>query len=707
MSDLERDYNGYNNGVTSILKASQNRAEIKNHLIGVVANMIDVPQKYRTAIETALGSNVQNIIVEKEEDAEMLINFLKTNKYGQATFLPLTSAKSRKLRPEEIKNYNMEGCLGIASDIITYDAKIDSAVKTLLGRVVICDNIHNARILAKQNNYSFRTVTLDGDQTFTNGSLSGGSQKSNVSHILNRQKDIEELDTKLKEIKTSDAKSRQERLELLKKQSDYNEKLETIIKEMNSLDVEMAKNKEIIQSLSGQGIDQEKQIESYLNQISACNKKISECSTEIDYLNIEEQQLTTNMDSATENIELTQKQLNELQIKKDEYQEEISNIKVEISTNNTQIASYEDNILRLSNSISQTIANIESLKETLDLKSEEKHIIEGQIAVLQNTKQYIEIDEELEKVENKLIYFDGLKKSLFEANKQLEEDRSFLLSSISSLTEKKNNEDINLTKVDMDLESMEKRVWEEYELTYGNCLEYKLEDYDLNKGIVEAQGTRRDIERLGNVNLNALQELAEQQEKYDRLKEQIADLERAELETNQIIDKLSKQMKTKFEEQFAKIDEYFSKTFTELFGGGKAKLILLESETEDPLEQGVDIQVELPGKPRTSISLLSGGEQTFTAIAILFAILKLRSMPFVFLDEVEAALDEMNIVRFAKYLKRFSNSTQFIVVTHRKPTMERADRLCGVTLQNTVSIIVNIALSDALKIADEKEKDKK
>lgn len=703
LSDLERDFNGYNNGVTSILKAGKVNPEIKKHLIGVMANMITVPQQYRTAIETALGSNVQNIIVEKEEDAESLINFLKVNRFGQATFLPLSSAKPRCLNSRDINSYDMQGCLGIASDLITYDSKIESVVKTLLGRIVVCKDIYSARLLAKANNYTFRTVTLDGDQTFTNGALSGGSQKSNVSHVLNREKDIEDLKKLLEELKQLDETKQKERISFIKDNEEKNQQLRKITNEIQNIEIMIAKIEESLETNSKAERELENQLNNLTEQVSYANKRLVELTGLISLARIQEESLSSNRNMATESMEITQKQLEELKKEKDKYQEKITNIKLQITEINTKILADEDNVLRLNNEIAMSKSNIESIKATKETRLMDKTEVETQIAHLQNTKQYIEIEAELEKVDKKLVYYDEYKKKLQEETKKLEDDRMYLSSSISALTEKKNQEEINIAKVDMDLENMEKRVWEGYELTYGTCQEFKVEDYDVNKGITEAQNCRRDIDRLGNVNLNAIEELQEQEKRYNELNEQVTDLLKAEQETTQIIDKLSKQMKNKFDEEFNKINENFGIVFSELFGGGKAQLVLTESETDDPLEQGVDIIAEPPGKKFANINLFSGGERALTAIAILFAILRLRSMPFVVLDEVEAALDEMNVVRFAQYLNRFSNTTQFIVVTHRKPTMEKADRLCGVTTQNTVSIIVNIELSDAIKIAEKDE----
>lgn len=707
LCDLEKDFNGYNNGVTSILKACKVNPKIKEHMIGVVANMIDVPQKYRTAIETALGNSVQNIIVENEKDAELLINFLKNNKYGQATFLPLSSVKPRHLNTKEINSFSMQGCYGVASDLITYDPKVEKAVKTLLGGIVVCEDIHTAISLAKLNNYNFRIVTLDGNQTSTTGAISGGSQRSNVSHILNREKDIEELKKQITELKQNDTKQQQERNILNQSVEDCIKKVSKLDEEIQAFNIEIAKHEESLETNLVMGKEQKEQVEILTNQVSSINKRLIELNSKINIAKMEEQSLSSNRNIATESMELTQKQSEELKLEKDKYQEKISNFKVQITEINTKISADEDNILRLNNLVAMERSNIESLRTAKEEKLANKETVENQIAHLQNTRQYIEIEKELEKVENKLASLDDYKKQLQADSKQLEEDRMYLSSHISGLKEKKNQEDINIAKVDMDLENMEKRVWEGYELTYGTCQEFKIEDYDVEKGVNEAQKCRRDIDRLGNVNLNAIEELKEQEIRFNEMSEKVNDLVRAEQETTQIIEQLSKEMQSRFNNEFNKINENFSIVFTELFGGGKAKLVLTQGDSDDPLDQGVDIIAEPPGKKFANITLLSGGEQALTAIAILFAILRLRSMPFVLLDEVEAALDEMNVARFAKYLNRFAKETQFIVITHRKPTMEQADRLCGVTIQNTVSIVINTKLSDAIKIVDEEVKPKR
>ena len=708
LSELERDLKGYNNGVASILKATKvANSDIKNHLVGVVANMLDVPTKYRTAIETALGSNIQNIIVENENDAEMLINFLKTNKYGQATFLPLTTVKPKHINKEDVKMFNVKGCYGVASDLISYDAKIEKAVKTLLGGILVCEDTHTAITIAKANNFNYRIVTLDGNQTSTSGAISGGSQRSNYSQLLGREKDLENLKNQLGELKIDDENKKRDRQILSEQITSNNIRLKKIQDLINELNINIAKIQETLDVTQNQANQQKTQIDNLTNLVSTTNKKLIDISNEISILKAHEENLSRNGNMATESMKFTQKQLEELKVEKDKFQEKISNYKVEISETTTKISVGEDNILKLKASITMLESNLSSLLESIRVKTFDKEEIESQIAELQNTKQYIEIESELKNVETKLQELEEYKKNLQYDNQNLDGSRNELSYKISNLNERKNQESINKAKVDADLENMENRVWEAYNLTYGNCQEYKIENYDVKKGLAEAQNYRRSLDSLGNVNLNAIEDLELEQKSYDEMKVQYDDLEQARQETLQIIDQLSNEMNTRFINEFNKINENFGTVFTELFGGGRAKLELRASETDDPLEQGVDIIAEPPGKKFANISLLSGGEQTLTAIAILFAILKLRDMPFVLLDEVEAALDEMNVGRFAKYLNRFAGSTQFIVITHRKPTMEQADRLCGVTIQNTVSIVVNIKLSEAIKIAEDDDKKSK
>ena len=337
---------------------------------------------------------------------------------------------------------------------------------------------------------------------------------------------------------------------------------------------------------------------------------------------------------------------------------------------------------------------------TLEINNKQ---IESANAIINRHKSddvYIRLSKNLDLVQGKINGLEEHKSNLQEQLRELENDKLTLQTNINKLQDRKYQEDLNLTKIDTDIQNMQDRIYSEYELNYSSAMSYKIENYNLEQGLIDANKTRREIDKLGYVNVNAIEESKLEQERYDELSTSASDLMKAEEDLKTIINDLAAEMTTRFNNAFEQINTNFTKVFRELFGGGNASLVLLDAESGDPLDAGVDIIAEPPGKKLQNITLLSGGEKALTAIAILFSILKLRPMPFVLLDEIEAALDEANVGRFAKYLKRFSSETQFIVITHRKPTMELADRLYGVTMQEKgVSSVLSVALSDAVQTA--------
>ena len=408
----------------------------------------------------------------------------------------------------------------------------------------------------------------------------------------------------------------------------------------------------------------------------------------------------TNRKKATESTNLRQEKFASLRAERDDLIQKITESKVKIAELETTISSLSTDCERLAYEIEDENTNLENLKREL---IRNQQTIDGANSIIQaqieaQTSQ--EDKEKLQDVRNQLAGLDDKKVSLQNSIKELDEAKTNLMSQISVLTEKKHNEEMQLAKVDTDIEAMQERIFEEYGLTYQTCQEFKRPDFDINQGMIECNKCKKDISRLGYVNVNAIEEYKETSVRYDDMKTQCDDLEKSEEDLVKIIKELSNEMITRFETQFNQINANFKQTFKELFGGGNARLELTGSD--NLLEAGIEIVAEPPGKKLQSITLLSGGEKALTAIAILFAILKLRPMPFCLLDEIEAALDDANVDRFAQYLRRFSKETQFIVITHRKPTMELADSLYGVTMEEKgVSKIVSVKLSEAVKHVEE------
>lgn len=702
--DLEKDYEGFNNTVKNILKQSETNIALKQKFVGVVANLIQVPEKYETAIEMALGNAYQNIVTENENNANDIINFLKQNNLGRATFLPITSLKARRIDDKYLSKLNINGCFGIASKLIKFDEKVRNIFESLLGATVIVNDMPLAISLAKECNFSFKIVTLDGDIINPAGSISGGSKKNSVSNLLGRAREIEEIDKNLTKLSVDLQQSSKLKDILTNSNEEYQNSIKDLNNSLHNFELDIATENEKLTTLISKQNDENTSLNNYKAEINTTNTTLIELDSKLIELDAIIKSVDTNRTNTTNSINQTQMQFSNLKQERDNYNEKITQIKVEIaqiSSENLSLCEEED---RINNEIENVTLKIQESEDNLNKLLKQEESVNLKIESSKNNENYKKIEKQIEEVKNKLSGLDEYKANLQLKIKELEEDRVNFTTMLTKLQNKKANEELNYAKIDTELENMQERVWDEYELTYSSALEYKIENYDLTNGMIEANKTKREIDKLGYVNVNAIEESVALDERYTTLTEQVEDLTKAEEDTSKVIRELNSEMVNRFTTEFEKINNNFKRVFKELFGGGRAELILVKPEPDensegskvcDILEAGVDIVAEPPGKSLKHLTLLSGGEKALTAIAILFAILKLKPMPFCLLDEIEAALDDANVGRFAKYLKRFSDETQFIVITHRKPTMELADRLYGVTMQEKgVSKIVSVKLSE-------------
>lgn len=695
--EMQKNYDGFNGAAKQLLRRSETNTALKQNFVGVVASLMSVPKQYETAIEMSLGSQIQNIVTENEDNAKKLIAYLKENNLGRATFLPITSLKPRNVDHFTKEINSCRGCLGVASKLISYDKHYSNIFENLLGGTVIVDNIVTAVDLAKQTRYGFKIVTLNGDVINPQGSITGGSKDNNINSIVGREREIKDIESQLTTLKTQLATMQNDLL--INKQ-----KLEKIEFMINSISVqkyesgvEVAKLFENKQKLEQQIEDIKQQIEKLENENIAVTSKIKAIDVAINQHDAEKSSIDSNKSTANESIAKRQQKFENLKKERDEYNAKMLDVKVKIASLKSENISIDEDIVRLQQEQEEGLLNIEQISQYIFQNSKTIESAERIIAEKTNNTEYNQINNKLTEVKSKLDGLEDYKRSLQAQIKQLDEERLLLTTRIHKLQDKRFQEDLNLSKIDTELENMQARVWEDYGLTYSSAIEFKIEDYDLQNGLKQANILKREIDKLGYVNVNAIEDSRLQQERYDELSLQNNDLLKAEEDLTKIINELATEMTTRFDNAFTVVNENFGKVFKELFGGGRAELVLTPSESGNALEQGVDIIAEPPGKKLQNITLLSGGEKALTAIAILFSILKLRPMPFVLLDEIEAALDEANVGRFAKYLQRFSSETQFIVITHRKPTMELADSLYGVTMQEKgVSKIVSVKLSDAI-----------
>jgi len=695
LSDMNKEMQGYAYSVKMLLKDAAIKPELSRRIEGTVAQLIKVKAEYEVALEMALGAALQNIVTGTEEDAKFLISHLKANNYGRATFMPLSSIKGRMLDASADKYLKLKGVIGVASDLCGFDKKYTDIIFNLLGRTVVVDTYDNAVAVARQSSYSFRIVTKDGEIFSPQGTITGGSKKSEIANFLSQERELDEAMAEVIRLEKSLA-------EITRKRSSEAEALDKISAEMKKLndsvhafDVMLAaeneKLQEIVKSVNACR-EEIKQLEAERTKTAAREKEITKAISECVGF---EKTIADKRREAVDYNQKNQKQFEEVKAERDRLWAELTDLKVKQAAADSAATAERGEIARLKNEIAALLETIEENNVQID-KNEQTFaavdlslIEDGSLADSGMAERLNTIAAELSGMSAKKLEFQN--KLL-----ALEQDKQQYQTELTAIAEKKFLERNELTKIDSSMQYYHEKITEEYKMTYEDCLIFKEADYNYNRGVAEANRLKRELGRFGPINANALEDYTRVKERYDAEALQKADLDKSIIDIKKIIKEMTIEMLTRFNAQFELIRANFTRVFKELFGGGKADLMI--EEAEDQLEAGIEIVAEPPGKKLQSISLLSGGERALTAIAILFAILKLRPMPFCVLDEIEAALDDANAERFAKYLRKFSEKTQFIVITHRKPTMELADSLYGVTMEEKgVSKIVSVKLSDAIK----------
>ena len=699
LKSLQAEYEGYGYAVRRLLKDSATNLQLKSNIMGVVGNVIEVPERYQTAIEMALGSAIQNIITADESRAQSLVDYLKATRAGRATFMPLTSVKSRDVSYEYNPYSNHKGCIGIASQLIKYDKVYERAIASLLGGTVIVDTLDNA--VAKASRYTFRIVTLEGDILSPQGTMTGGSKKSNDVSILGKETEINNCNALINNLK-KDIASITDNLNKLNIAKDkLAQEIENINEELNSAKIELSS----LTSIHSNLLEKQQQIESdiadkkaFLDQLDLAINDLSKNLGSLD-TDCEE-----SFEKADQEITSRQSVYAELKARRDKFNNEMTVIKVKIAETEEKLRNLNSQIMNLQAEIE---SNNDLVKRAESEYNDQKAIYEQAFKMQADTlndEESLALKARLAEAEDKIAHYDEYKTSLNHDIRALDEQKNNAQVELARLQNRVVQEENRKQKFDQDIEALQERIYEEYSMIYSDCLPFKKADYDAKQGAISISKLKTKINALGSINVAAIDQFESENARYIDLTKQIADLEKAEADTVSAIKELSDEMTTKFNTEFEKINKNFTEVFRELFGGGNAKLELLDNEN-DPLNAGVDIIVEPPGKKLQSITLMSGGEKALTAIAILFAILKLKAMPFCLLDEIEAALDDANVERFAKYLHRFSAITQFIVITHRKPTMELAHSLYGVTMEEKgVSKTVSVSLAD---VADKLDKEAK
>ena len=684
--ETEKEKEGYIKSVKSLLKDCENIKDLGKGMHGVLANIIEVPDELETAIEMCLGASLQNIVTDTEEDAKKLVEHLRKNNLGRASFLPIASVKGKKL--EKIKG-NESGVIGIASDLVKFNKKYEQIILNLLGRTVIVDNMNTAIKVAKQNGYTFRIVTKDGDLINPSGAITGGSVAKKTVNILGRGKEIEKLEKEIKNIKAKIQKLEEEKEEYEQSIEEILELSANLEKELQEIDITYATEKQKmisideniqklqnrlnklkeeqknLETLKQESIEQKEKIQEETQKITNQNEELSKLISEFAELNKDDQKYIDDLNFDITNLKISVSSFDESESSIQEIQErinqELNNAKASIENKNNQIEQIKVDNENLEKSIQETLNKIEEIKQKVNNSSSEIEKMKQERA-----QKSEKLSKQEDEITSKFKIIEDLKSQLVKL-------------------------DVKKTKVEEDINTIINKMWEEYELTPNNVEGYaKPENVALTQKRVN--NIRTEIRDLGSVNVDSIEEYKNLKDRYDFMSEQRLDLENTMIKLRKVITDMTQIMKEQFREKFKIINKNFGEVFAELFGGGKASLNL--EDEENILECGIEITVQPPGKKLQNMMLLSGGEKAFTAIALLFAILKINPAPFCVLDEIEAALDDVNVFRYADYLKKFTEHTQFLVITHRKGTMEAADTVYGVTMEESgISKLLSMKLN--------------
>lgn len=692
---LKDSYEGYAPAVKLLMGKAKENAELKKRIKGVVAELIKSDKKYDVALETALAAAAQNVVTENPDDAKYLIEYLKANRFGRITFLPISSVKPRFQTQDVTRALSERGALGVANELVSYDKQFENVISNLLGNTLIVDTLENATRIAAKYRFSFKMVTLEGDVFSTQGAMTGGSRRSDAG-LLSSDRRIEDNAKEL-------ARRKEEMLSLKTQKADLEKKRDKALEELQICnDAYNGKRQQILVEREKQGAIERtlselgREIESISDVTEEVKARIEKLTADFESISSGGKKLEEDKTNAAQDADKREQEYDMLRKERDELSSKSTEAQIRITELRGKISSLSQDNARLKETSSETETAIEGLKKS---NENARAIIEELKREQEKVALSKEEQDKINEIRDGIEKTEALKGELREKLERNSAKKERLADELTALSERKHAEEIALAKIDSDLEYMGQSILENYGETYDTALKFKEENYDASHGESEILRIRRKRSSLGAINATAIDDCRALKERYDEMTTQKEDLEKAEKDLREAIDKIKGEMLTQFDEGFTKINENFQRIFKELFGGGRAMLELDYTEAEDRLEAGVEIIAEPPGKKLQKLSLLSGGEKALTAIAILFSILKLRPMPFCVLDEIEAALDEANVDRFARYLQKFSKETQFIVITHRKPTMELADSLFGVTMQEKgVSRLVSVKLSDVADI---------
>ena len=689
LTEMTRDMEGYNMAVRRAMTYAKQRG--LTGVKGVLAQLMTVPQAYETAIDMALGAAQQNIVTDTEETAKELINYLRQNRLGRATFLPMSAIRGKTLYGNERNALKLPGCLGVASELVQCAPEYRGIVENLLGRTVIADNLDHGIPIMRAGNHAFRLVTLEGDVMHSGGSMTGGSAQSKVSNLLSRERELKELTAKLQTGRAELDKCRQELMQRQQTAQEKRQKVSDAVNALHQQEIAVAREQARRESVSAD-------LNTHLQRMQETEQARVQLHQSLEDIR---QQLETIEHQRTG----AQGDQSAMEQKTIEMQNALVKARAEASAENDRLMVRTLQLSDLRHGLS-------------DLERDEAHAQQDQAQILREQERREQLLHEMDELdaidENDMkreeaesarrqkeqLRQESAAQAIEQRRSQAQSDLRDILSDMENLHEAYNRDSEKLHKTELakariegDQKNLQNRIWDTYKLTYAGAEEFRRTPFDEKESDCRAAELQGQIRALGTVNVGAVEEYAETKARVDDLTTQQQDLKRAEMDLRELIERLLIQMRSTFVENFSKMQGYFAETFTRLFGGGHAELKLMDPD--DPLNCGIEVNAQPPGKKLQLLSLLSGGERALTAIAILFAMLKLKPTPFCILDEIEAALDDANIGYYADYLKEYSKGTQFIVVTHRKGTMERCNSLFGVAMEEQgVSRMVSVSLQD-------------
>lgn len=653
---------------------------------GALSSLIQLDKQYEIAIEMALGASLQNIVTENEEVAKKLVEHLRKNNLGRATFLPIASISGKKL--ENINEKGVDGVIGIASDLIKTDKKYEAILISLLGRTVIVEDMEHAIKLAKQNHYAFKIVTLKGDVINSYGGITGGSVQAKTVNILGRAREIEELEKNVKQLNKKIEQEKKKKEEFILSTSEIQKAAQELEGKLKEIDIVYATEKQKLVSVE----ENIAKLETRLEKLRAEQEQIKE---EKEKITFQKKEITNEIQSLTKELDNLASEIEQYTLRNKDNQKYIDDLNFDITNLRISVSSFDESETSIDEMVQRIDTDIENCNISIQKKRKQMEEIKLENETLEN--QIVSYDNKIEEIKKQVNHsgeeVEKLKEERTKKNEKLSQVETEITSQFNVIEDLKAQIvkiDVKKVKLEQDIEDVINKMWEEYEITPNAANEYK-KPTNILETTKQVNELRNSIKNLGSINIDAIEEYKQTKSRYDFMSEQRLDLENSITKLKKVIQDMTTIMKEQFQTQFNTINKNFAEVFSELFGGGKAELIL--EDQDNILECGIEIRVQPPGKKLQNMTLLSGGEKAFTAIALLFAILSMNPAPFCVLDEIEAALDDVNVYRFADYLKKFSSKTQFLIITHRKGTMEAADTVYGITMQeNGISKLLSMKL---------------